>query len=55
MGQALGAALPEQIDLQCGIDGHQLVVLRRHIGVVGEVGRVHFQGRVALHELVQLL
>ena len=52
--QALGAALPEQVNLQGGVDGDELVVQSRQRPVVGEVHWMDFQRRIAVHEAVEL-
>jgi hypothetical protein len=54
VAEALRAALPQQVDLQGGVDGDQVVVQSGQRGIVREVDRMNFQCRVAIHEAVEL-
>src|SRR6476646_8399740 len=54
MAEALRATLPQQVDLQGGVDGNQVVVHSGQRGIVREVDRMNFQCRVAIHEAVEL-
>ena len=54
MPQAFGSALAKQVNLQGRVDRDQLVILAGQIRVVGEINRMDFQRRIAVHELVKL-
>ena len=55
MAKGLGAALPEQIHLNGGVDGDHVVDLADDVRIVDIVHRMHLDHRVFVHEFEEAL